>query len=511
MPRSQKHIGQAIVVGAGIAGLCAAARLCAAGFGVTVIEQASAPGGKIRSVPSPAGPVDAGPTVMTLKPVFDDVFRCLGEKLDDHLQIEKCETIARHVWPDGSQLDLSHDPAANITAIGAFSDSANADAFEHFHRETRALYDTFRSPMMETPEPSLPALGAAVMRKPALLRAIAPGQTLDTRLSTLFSDRRLVQLFGRYATYVGGSPFEAPALLGLIWQAEAAGVWTIPGGMAQLPLAIEALCIRHGVTFLYNSVVTRLKTNDDAGPTVILDGGRTLKPDVVVFNGDPRALAKGALGPDVAGVASDTRTAPRSLSALVWSFAAKASGFDMSHHNVFFSADNAREFSELANGHPPSAPTLYVCAQDRNRHGPAPSGSERFEIIINAPALSTARNPELDFETWQNRTFQTLAQFGLTFDPLPGPQALTQPSDFASLFPESLGSLYGQSPHGMTASLKRPRAKTSVPGLYLAGGGAHPGAGIPMAALSARHAVETIMKDRTSRFASRQTAMHGGI
>ncbi|MEM8731817.1 MAG: FAD-dependent oxidoreductase, partial [Pseudomonadota bacterium] len=113
MVSSHFQTGQAVVIGAGIAGLCSAARLRAAGYQVTLIEQSRDPGGKIRAVPSKAGPVDAGPTVMTLKPVFDDVFATLGERLDDHLHIEKAPVVARHFWPDGSQLDLTHEVEAN--------------------------------------------------------------------------------------------------------------------------------------------------------------------------------------------------------------------------------------------------------------------------------------------------------------------------------------------------------------------------------------------------------------
>ncbi len=88
-----------------------------------------------------------------------------------------------------------------------------------------------------------------------------------------------------------------------------------------------------------------------------------------------------------------------------------------------------------------------------------------------------------------------LARFGLTFDRTPPDSALTTPQGFATLFPGSQGSIYGRSPHGTLASFQRPTARTGLTGLYLAGGGAHPGAGVPMAALSGRHAAEAILKD----------------
>jgi 1-hydroxycarotenoid 3,4-desaturase len=204
----------------------------------------------------------------------------------------------------------------------------------------------------------------------------------------------------------------------------------------------------------------------------------------------------------------DTATAPRSLSANVWTFAARPSGPDLHHHNVFFGADPTREFGPIAQGRMPEDPTLYVCAQDRGT-GNAPPASERFEIIMNAPPL-TGQDPE-DPATCRTRTFQTLARHGLTFDPAPPDSALTTPAGFEALFPASLGSLYGRSPHGLLAAFARPTARTRLPGLYLAGGGAHPGAGVPMATLSGRHAAEAIVTDRTSTSPSHRTATPGGM
>ncbi|MEM9524161.1 MAG: 1-hydroxycarotenoid 3,4-desaturase CrtD, partial [Pseudomonadota bacterium] len=470
------------------------------------------PGGKIRSVPSALGPVAAGPTVLTLKAVFDDVFAALGEHLDDHLCMRKLPVIARHFWPDGSRLDLTDSPEANRAAIASFSGEDAAAAFIRFHEDTRALFEHFERPMMCSPRPSLATLGLTVLRRPSLSRAMAPLRSLGAHLAGRFSDARLAQLFGRYATYVGGSPYLSPALLSLIWQAEATGVWHVEGGLHRLPDALEKLCRNRGATFLYDSHVTLIECDGGRVATVEIEGQRRITADIVVFNGDPRALARGALGNDVERAAHQTLTAPRSLSAAVWSFAATVSGPDLSHHNVFFSGNGQREFEELRTGFFPEDPTIYICAQDR---GPGkartPGAAERFEIILNAPPRDGGSYPDMEFQTCLTRTFGMLRRFGLTFDPLPGPASLTRPQDFEAMFPESSGSLYGQSPHGLTAALNRPRARTPIRGLYLAGGGTHPGAGLPMAALSARHAVETIVADLALRSTFRRTVMPGGM
>ncbi len=499
-----------VIVGAGIAGLAAALRLAHAGLAVTVLERHAGPGGKMRALPSDAGPVDAGPTVLTMRAVFDALFASVGARLEDHIDLVRQDVLARHFWPDGSRLDLFADETRSRAAIHDFAGNKAARQFTQFCARARRLFSAFDAPMMQAASPSALALAATVARQPALLHAMSPLSTLAQSLARQFDDPRLRQLFGRYATYVGGSPYQSPALLSLIWQAEAAGVWVVRGGMHRLAQSLEALARAHGADFHYGAHVARIETEGAQVRGVTLGDGTRLAADYIVFNGDPRALALGALGPATTSVASQTLKLPRSLSAQVWAFAATPSGLDLAHHNVFFATDARSEFDDLNAGRCPRDPTIYICAQDRglSEH---PPHRERFEIILNAPPLDGLTQTAEDFASCHTRTFQTLAGFGLRFSPLPGEGALTTPARFDRMFPASLGSLYGQSPHGMTAGLKRPTARTPIRGLYLAGGGAHPGAGVPMATLSARHAAEAILSDRTLTSTCPQTATPGGI
>jgi len=513
-----------IVIGAGIGGLSAALRLAAAGVKVLVCDRAAGPGGKMRTLPSPAGPVDAGPTVLTLRAVFDDLFHAAGGRIEDHVTLHRQDILARHWWPDGSTLDLHADPEASAAAVHAFAGARAADEFRAFADRAARLFAAFEGPMMQTARPSMATLSRRVMAEPALIPLMAPNRTLAQMLASQFSDPRLAQLFGRYATYVGGSPYRAPALLALIWQAEAAGVWVVEGGMHALARAIAGLAGARGAAFRYGADVWEI-TRDSAGRAtgIRLADGETIPAAAVLFNGDPRALGLGLLGHGARGAAPGSLRAARSLSARVWSFAARAtgpaSGGGLAHHNVFFGGDPAAEFDDLQAGRLPRDPTLYVCAEDRGKPAPPPD-MERFEIIMNAAPLparpgaagpaQTPRGPEEHMQC-HTRTFDTLARFGLTFAPVPGHPALTTPQGFETLFPGSAGSLYGQSPHGFTAALARPTARSAVTGLYLAGGGTHPGAGVPMAAISGRHAAEAILTDLGSTLRSRRTAMPGGM
>ncbi len=502
--------GPVVVVGAGIGGLCAALPLAHAGLDVTVVDRLDAPGGKMRQIPSDAGGVDAGPTVLTMRHVFDHLFDHVGEKLESHVSLHKQDVLARHWWPDSGPLDLFSDRTRSAEAIEAFCGSASRREFEAFCARTETLFAAFRQPMMEAPEPELSQLFRVVASNPSLLGAMAPLSTLAALLKRSFSDPRLRQLFGRYATYVGGSPYKAPALLSLIWQAEEAGVWVIEGGMHRLACTIADLIQARGGQFRFGAHVTRILTDSEGVTGVALQDGSILPAAQVVFNGDPRALALGQLGDAMTDVAPQTAKAARSLSAHVWAFAAEAKGPELAHHNVFFCADPRTDFSALERGTLADDTTLYVCAEDRGQSKQVPK-LERFEIILNAPPTSRRGVDEREFETCHRRTFTALERFGLTFSPAPGKPALTTPQKFDTLFPGSAGSLYGQSPHGMTAALNRPRARTAIPGLTLCGGGCHPGAGVPMAALSGRHAAEAILGGQTFTSTSRKTAMPGGM
>lgn len=487
--------------------MSAALRLAHAGARVTVFERHATPGGKMRTLPSSAGPVDAGPTVLTMKPVFDALFADVGARLEDHVTLLREPLLARHFWPDGTTLDLMADHDDSVANVGAAFGVRAAQEFERFCTRAARLFEKFDAPMMQAEAPSLAALTGTVLRNPAIIPDMAPHQTLGQMLRQSVAEPKLAQLFARYATYVGGLPDQCPALLSLIWEAERRGVWHVEGGMHRLATAIEALARQRGATFQYDAHVTRIETAAGRPCAIHTESGRT-PVDAILFNGDPRALATGMLGSELKTVIAHGAVEPRSLSAQVQSFAAKVENrFPLAAHNVFFAQDPVDEYMPLTQGRYQTDPTLYICAQDRFG-GAQPGGTERFEIILNAPA--TSHTPQ-ESDQCQSLIFTRLAAFGLRFSPTPDARTLTGPRSFDALFPASSGSLYGRSPAGMMAAFKRPTARTKMPGLYLAGGGAHPGAGVPMATLSARHAAEAMIKDLCLTSTSHPVAMPGGM
>lgn len=509
-----------VVIGAGMGGLAAALTLASEGLHVTVLERAAAPGGKMRQLAPGGAAMDAGPTVFTMRPVFEALFARAGERFEDHVAVEPLEILARHAWTDGSRLDLFASIERTAEAIAAFAGRAEAERYRVFSEETRAIFTMLDRSFMQAEKPGMAGLGLNMardgLRNPFALFRLRPFETLWTALGRSFNDPRLRQLFGRYATYCGSSPFAAPATLMLIAHAEQNGVWSVRGGMHALAKAVRALAEAKGASFRFGAHATRVRTGGSGVEGVELAGGEFVPASIVAFNGDYAALGEGLMGADLARAAPRAHRARRSLSAIVTCREAETSGFDMIRHNVFFSDDYRAEFDELAAGRVPTQPTVYVCAQDRGDAGlglrlaPGDAKRERLLCLINAPASGDEHEfTQREIAQCEDRAARLMARCGLTLSD--GPSETTTPTGFDALFPATGGGLYGQANHGWQASFTRPGSRTTVPGLYLCGGSVHPGPGVPMAALSGSLAANSILADLTSPRPSRRAAIAGGM
>lgn len=486
-----------VVIGAGVAGLVAALELARRGLAVTLTERAGTPGGKLREVHVAGLRLDAGPTVFTLREVFEDIFDAAGSNFATHVGTRKVEVLARHAWSAGEHLDLHADVDRSAEAIGDFAGAAEARRFVRFTREAQTIYRTLDSCFMRAQRPG--PLELARRAGVDILR-IRPFATMWQALGSHFRDPRLRQLFGRYATYCGSSPFDAPATLMLVAHVEQRGVWLIEGGMYRLAEALAALCVRHGVQFRYGEHVSEITLQGDHVSGVRLASGEWLAARTVVANADVAALPAGHFGDHVRRATAGVEPAARSLSAVTWNLVAATRGFPLLRHNVFFSADYRAEFDDLQRQRRlPRAPTVYVCAQDRG-DAPPPSSlpAERLLCLVNAPADGDRRLARPgEIERCAHLAFRQMEQCGLHIDRRASACVTTTPEDFNRMFPATGGALYGEASHGWRAAFRRPGARSRVPGLYLAGGSAHPGPGLPMAALSGRLAADCILRDRT--------------
>ncbi|MCX7070194.1 MAG: phytoene desaturase family protein [Gammaproteobacteria bacterium] len=503
-----------LIVGAGAGGLSAAIDLAARGLAVTVLERAASPGGKLREVDIGGLRLDAGPTVLTMRGVFEALFADAGLDFAAAVDLQRAGVLARHAWDDRQHLDLHADPARSAEAIAAFAGPDEGRRFLAFSARARAIHATLEGPFIHSHCDSPLALTRAIgLHRLGELWRIAPFTSMWRALGQHFRDPRLRQLFGRYATYCGSSPFAAPATLMLVAHVEQDGVWRVRGGLHQLAQALANAAQRLGATIRYGSEVATILDDGRRATGVRLASGEQLEADAVIVNADPAALASGLFGAPARQAVKALKPARRSLSALTWNRVARSSGFPLSHHNVFFSDDYRAEFRDLlVDRRLPRAPTVYLCAQDRgDQAGPVPAEGERLLCLVNAPPDGDQQSLSAEsVTTCESATFALLERCGLKLERNPARTVITTPADFHRLFPGTGGALYGPASHGWMASFQRPGARSRMPGLYLAGGSTHPGPGVPMAVLSGRLAASRLLADLGSMHRSRPVAIAGG-
>lgn len=486
-----------IVVGAGVGGLAAAIELAAAGQQVTMLEKAAEPGGKMRQLPVAGLGVDAGPTVFTMRWIFDGLFETAGTTLDAHVRLESADVLARHAWRQGGQLDLFASVDRSAKAIEEFSDHDNAMGYRAFCARSADIYETLREPYIASSRPGMLELVRRVgFSKLDAMWRTAPFSSLWGALGEHFTDQRLRQLFGRYATYVGSSPLQAPATLMLIAHVEQDGVCLVDGGMRALALALQDIAEDLGVQSQFACGVRQLLGSADRVTGVETEDGKNIHSDNVVFNGDASALGTGLLGNFARGAVKVVPADKRALSAITFCIVGRVSGFPLHYHNVFFSEDYPEEFAAIFGRREISRfPTVYVCAQDR-AGGSVPTADERLLLLINAPADGDLqlRDDEV-LARYRDGALALLKECGCDISFAHENCVTTDPRAFNERFPGSGGSLYGRVNHGPLASFARSGARSRLPGLYLAGGSVHPGAGVPMSAMSGRLAAAAVLAD----------------
>ncbi len=503
-----------VVVGAGIAGLVSALLLAHRGLQVTLVEAASAPGGKMRQLVVDGAAIDSGPTVFTMRWVFDQLLQEVGSTLEQLVSLQALDVLARHAWRGGQgHLDLYADKQRSAEAIAAFSSPAEARRFLGFCRQAQQVYSQLEGPYIRSERPTLLSMVRDLGPQGLMtLAGLGPMRSLWASLARHFHDPRLQQLFGRYATYCGSNPWQAPATLMLVAQVELDGVWAVQGGMHALAKALAGLAQARGAAIEYGCAVQQILLRNGRTSGVRLADGRTLPADAVVFNGDANALAAGLLGPQAQAAVPPVPRSRRSLSAVTWSMNARASGFPLVRHNVFFDDDYRSEFDDIFRRRRlPQQGTVYVCAQDRLDDASGPAGAERLLCLVNAPADGDSRPFDAqETDPCEHRSLALLRHCGLTLQAQAHQVVRTTPADFHRLFPATGGALYGPAAHGWMSAFSKPASTSRVPGLYLAGGSVHPGPGVPMAAMSGRLVAATLMAhlDSTSRF--RRVVISGG-
>ncbi len=487
---------QAIVIGAGVAGLSAAIHLAANGWSVSIYEQNDRVGGKMGEIRADGFRWDTGPSVITMRHVLEDLFQTAGRKLEDYLTLLPVEPLTRYFYPDGTVLDVSRDwphMAQQIEAIDPHDVSGYLRYLSYaaeIHRITGPVFIYNDPPkltdILRVPLPEMPR--------------VDPLRTMSQAIDGFVKSPQLRQLLGRFATYTGASPYRAPATLNVIAHVElTGGVWYPQGGIYQIAAALEKLAQELGVEIRTGCPATQIVVEDGTARGISLAGGETVYADVVVANLDVARVYESLLPPSARytrKLQQLTRIDP-SCSGFIMLLGIEREHKSLAHHNIFFSADYPAEFDAIfERGVPPEDPTIYVTATSKTDPSHAPEGCENWFVLVNAPPLNDAFDWTTEAEAYGNLVLEKLATHGVDVREHIRTKRILTPVDIERMTGARLGALYGTSSNNTFAAFRRPHNRADdVRGLYFAGGTTHPGGGVPMVMLSGAATARMIKAD----------------
>jgi phytoene desaturase len=495
-------VSAVVVVGAGLGGLAAAARLAALGHSVTVCEAAATVGGKLGVLERDGFTFDTGPSLLTVPDLVTDLFTATGGAAD--FEIRPVDPACSYRFADGTELTLPHDVTQVPASIEAVLGRDAAQAWRRWQRHSRRVWDLVAEPVLRQPL-SIPAVARMSMR-PADLAAVAPWRTIAGAGRRAFADPRMRMWLNRYATYSGSDPRRTPAVLAVSSFVEQEfGAWYVRGGLRRIVESLAHRCEELGVDIRTDSRVHQLLTTD--GRVVgVRCGDDELAADLVVSDADAEHLYGALIGGAPSSVARRVRRTARSMAGfvLLLGLSGRSRGAE---HRVYFPRDYDAEFDAIFGRHPHPVvdPTVYVHAPDDPALRPD-DGSEGWFVLVNAPAHDPGRGMDWDEDglaaRYADRVLDVLAERGVDVRPRLRFTEIITPADLERRAGAPGGAIYGTASHGPRAALRRPANRSPVPGLFLVGGSAHPGGGIPLVLMSAEIVAGLIGPAETSSASS---------
>ncbi|HPT16962.1 MAG TPA: phytoene desaturase family protein [Kiritimatiellia bacterium] len=482
------------IVGAGIGGLAAAARLARAGRRVVVFEQADQTGGKAASVRLGGYRFDVGPSLLTLPGVFRDFFARLGRDVRDYLEPIPLDPICAYEFADGTRLCSRPDRARFAAELERAGVATRAELEAYLNRAARLWRDAgelFLTRSLHDPGTYFSRAGLrAILRAPGL----SPFQSLHAAHARAFADPRAVQLFDRYATYNGSSPFHTPATMRVIPHVECAfGGHALRGGIVALPRALERVARECGAEFRLGARVDRIVVANDRCRGVEANGA-FCAADAVVSNADVLATYRRLLNQPAAPEARRQARQEPSSSGLVFLWGMARRFPQLQVHNVFFSGDYRREFAAIFEELDlPAEPTIYVNVTSKVEAADAPPDGENWFVLLNAPRDAGQDWPAVAARARAAVRTRLGRALGCDLAAWIREERVITPADIERDTGSTHGSLYGMASHSaISAFLRHPNRSRRIRGLYFAGGSAHPGGGMPLALLSGTLAAELL-------------------
>ena len=490
--------GKVVIIGGGLGGLSAALRLAAGGWRVTVCEQGATFGGKMNSWEERGFRFDTGPSLITMPWVFEELFEVAGSRLSEHLELLRLEPLADYAFADGTCFTYSSSLPEWMKTVRQL-DERDVDGFLRFLELGARLYQVSNATFLRrrpADPPDKTAFGA--LRQMPLRYGWG---NYHRTVAAHFHSPHLVQLYDRYPTYVGSSPYESPATLAVIPYIEFAfGGWYVKGGLYRIVESLLAMAASAGVELLTGARVERIERAGRRASGVVLADGRRLAADVVVMNGDASETAR-LMGDERARLAESER----SMSGFVLLLGVKRTLPGLRHHSIYFAADYEAEFSQLcAERRFPDDPTVYVNAPSRSDRSLVPGDGETLFVMANAPANDGDEWDDAQSGEARRRVMERLRKGGFPY--MADIEAAVVASDvwtprkIAGRYRMPGGAIYGTHSHGWRhAFLRPPNKDRRYDGLYYVGGSTHPGGGTPTVLLSAKITCELINRFEQSK------------
>jgi phytoene desaturase len=487
-----------IIIGAGLGGLSAAIRLVKKGFSVTILEKNEAVGGKINFVESNGYKFDTGASLLTMRHVLEDLFEFAEKRIEDYLEIVPLEPICRYFWSDKTIFDASSDLQKTENEIAKL-EPRDVKNLRKFLADAKRKYEVSEKTFLAHSLNDLPKF-----LRPKYLKdlfVISSMRTLDAHVKSYFESPKLQQLFNRFATYNGSSPFQTPATFALVPYVEfGLGAWYVRSGMYQIPKALEKLATELGVKIRTNCTVEKIVIENKKAVGVRLKNGEVFKSDFVVTNADAIETYRSLINAKARKSFPDKKLEKiePSSSGFVLLLGIKKQFPQLAHHNIFFSDNYKAEFDAIFKQlKPVMNPTIYVCATSRTDETQSPKDCENLFVLVNAPYTNEKTNWETEAKTYRDLIIKKLESFGLEDleKSIEFEQTIT-PEDFEKKYRANKGSIYGVSSNGIFSAFLRPPNKArDIENLYFAGGATHPGGGIPLVLLSGKFAAELILRN----------------
>lgn len=482
------------VVGGGLGGLSAAIRLAHAGFEVQLFERGQHLGGKMNEIRFDGYRFDTGPSLLTMPFVVDELFSDVGLHRPDFLEFNELQPVCRYFWSDGSSLDASTDFDRMYKAMQAFNRN-DARCYRSFLQYSRRLYDLTAEPFLFSAVHEWKnLLRLSNLSRLLRIHRLDPFRTVHKGIRRFFSDRRLVQLFDRYATYNGSDPYKAPATLNVIPYVEyELGSFYIKGGMYRLVEELHKIAEQKGVNIRTNHNVDRIIQSNGSASGVTVNG-TNYSADHVVCNADV-ITAHNELLKDMEKQRKKLNRLEPSLSGLVFMWGVAQQTPVLSHHNVLFSTDYKREFVQLFDQHEvPEDPTIYIAITSKSDEDHAPEGHSNWFVLVNMPYLSAHYDYGSHIAVIKRKILNRLRSIGLDIERAIESERTITPTDFEKRLGSNRGSIYGISSNAWNTAFKRPANRSrQVRNLYFTGGSSHPGGGIPLVLLSGKMTADLII------------------